>query len=144
MDSYAPVNQSSDYSSNNNGLSSMMGMHQPVMTSNNTSPSRQTNQLHSTLESHHKKFTLLDMLTRILKYIFEGCVVALAALLVPQKTLHMKEVLTIGITAAAIFALLDLWAPTVGSATRSGAGFGIGAGLVGFPGVGAGGIPGAM
>ena len=36
-------------------------------------------------------------------------------------------------TAAATFALLDMYAPSVGSAARQGTGFGIGANLAGFP-----------
>jgi hypothetical protein len=33
----------------------------------------------------------------------------------------------------AVFAILDIYAPSVGSSARTGAGFGIGANLVGFP-----------
>ena len=39
----------------------------------------------------------------------------------------------IGLTAAATFALLDMYAPSVGHTVRQGAGFGIGANLVQFP-----------
>ena len=39
----------------------------------------------------------------------------------------------IAITAAATFALLDMYAPSIGSAARQGTGFGIGANLSGFP-----------
>jgi hypothetical protein len=39
----------------------------------------------------------------------------------------------IGLTAAATFAILDIYAPSVGSGARTGAGFGIGATMVGFP-----------
>jgi hypothetical protein len=75
------------------------------------------------------------IITRIIKYLVEGLAVAVAALLIPKKAPHWKEVVLIGATAAAIFAVLDLFAPAVGQATRQGAGFGVGAGLVGFPGV---------
>jgi hypothetical protein len=47
------------------------------------------------------------------------------------------EVLLISLVAAATFAVLDLFAPSIGSSVRTGAGFGIGANLVGFPGNGA-------
>jgi hypothetical protein len=47
--------------------------------------------------------------------------------------LKWQEVAMIGLTAAATFAILDIYAPSVGSGARTGAGFGIGAGLVGFP-----------
>ena len=44
------------------------------------------------------------------------------------------EVLMIAVVASATFAILDMYAPTIGHTARQGAGFGIGAGLVGFPG----------
>ena len=46
----------------------------------------------------------------------------------------------VAITAAATFAILDMYAPSISHATRQGAGFGIGANLVGFPSVGGGGL----
>jgi hypothetical protein len=45
-----------------------------------------------------------------------------------------EDILLIGMISAATFAVLDLFAPSIGSSVRSGAGFGIGANLVGFPG----------
>ena len=42
----------------------------------------------------------------------------------------------IAFTAACVFAILDMYAPSIGSTARQGAGFGIGATLVGFPGAG--------
>ena len=47
-----------------------------------------------------------------------------------------SEVFMIAICAAAIFAILDLWAPRIGFAARQGTGFGLGANLVGFNGIG--------
>jgi hypothetical protein len=43
------------------------------------------------------------------------------------------EVAMIALVATATFAILDIYAPSVGSSARTGAGFGIGANLVGFP-----------
>jgi ABC-type Co2+ transport system permease subunit len=45
----------------------------------------------------------------------------------------MEEIATLALTALAVFAILDIYAPSVGSSARTGAGFGLGAGLVGFP-----------
>jgi hypothetical protein len=45
----------------------------------------------------------------------------------------MSEVGMIALVAAATFGILDAYAPSVGSSARTGAGFGIGAHLVGFP-----------
>jgi hypothetical protein len=47
--------------------------------------------------------------------------------------MRFSEVAMIALTATATFAILDIYAPSVGSSARQGAGFGIGAGLVGFP-----------
>lgn len=74
-----------------------------------------------------------DIVMRLVKYIVEGLAVAIAAYVLPGKTLKFGEVAMISLTAAATFAILDIYAPSVGSSARTGAGFGIGANLVGFP-----------
>lgn len=73
-----------------------------------------------------------DIVTRLIKYLFEGVAVAIAAYVIPGK-LKITEIAMISLSAMATFAILDIYAPSVGSATRTGAGFGIGANLVGFP-----------
>jgi hypothetical protein len=47
--------------------------------------------------------------------------------------MKLSEIAMIALVAIATFAVLDVYAPSVGSSARSGAGFGIGANLVGFP-----------
>jgi ABC-type Co2+ transport system permease subunit len=74
-----------------------------------------------------------ELMTRILKYVVEGLMVAVAAFFIPQKVMKLEEIAMIALTAAATFALLDMYAPSVGHSVRQGAGFGIGANLVGFP-----------
>jgi hypothetical protein len=74
-----------------------------------------------------------DVLSRLVKYAFEGLAVAIAAYVLPGKTLKMSEIGMIALTALATFAILDIYAPSVGASARTGAGFGIGAGMVGFP-----------
>jgi hypothetical protein len=59
--------------------------------------------------------------------------VAIAAFVLPGKTLKVGEVGMIALVATATFAILDIYAPSVGAGARQGAGFGIGANLVGFP-----------
>lgn len=86
-----------------------------------------------------------EILGRIIKYVVEGGAVAVAAYVIPRKKLDVKDVIMIALTAAAVFAILDLYAPAVGMATRQGAGFGIGASLTGFGGIpipGGGALPG--
>ncbi len=75
-----------------------------------------------------------EILVRFFKYAFEGTIVATAAYFIPNRTLVPEEILIIALIAAATFAVLDLFAPSIGSSVRTGAGFGIGANLVGFPG----------
>jgi hypothetical protein len=74
-----------------------------------------------------------DLVARAIKYAFEGLAVAIAAYLLPGKSLRMSEIGQIALVAMATFAVLDVYAPSVGSSARTGAGFGIGAHLVGFP-----------
>jgi hypothetical protein len=78
-------------------------------------------------------FDLSDIVARLVKYALEGLAVAVAAYLLPGKVLRLSEIGMIALVALATFAILDIYAPSVGSSARSGAGFGIGANLVGFP-----------
>ena len=74
-----------------------------------------------------------EIVTRVIKYLVEGLAVAIAAVIIPQKKLAFGEIGALALLAAAVFAVLDLLAPTVGLTARQGAGFGLGAKLVGFP-----------
>lgn len=78
-------------------------------------------------------FTVAELITRAIKYFLEGLAVALAMKLIAGKKLDMEEILAVSIIAAVTFALLDLLAPSIGLTARQGAGFGLGANLVGFP-----------
>ena len=77
--------------------------------------------------------TMSELVMRAIKYLLEGFAVAFASFLIPQKKLNIEEILAIAMVAAVSFALLDLLAPAVGLTMRQGAGFGLGANLVGFP-----------
>nr|UZT28817.1 hypothetical protein [Nucleocytoviricota sp.]UZT29143.1 hypothetical protein [Nucleocytoviricota sp.] len=79
-------------------------------------------------------FDLSELVKRAIKYLVEGLMVAIAAYAIPQKRLKLDEVALIAITAAATFSILDTYVPSMGVTARSGAGFGIGANLVSFPG----------
>jgi hypothetical protein len=78
---------------------------------------------------------LQELISRLIKYLVEGSAVAVAAYVFPQKKLAVKEVVMVALTAAAVFAILDLFAPSVGASARQGAGFAIGANTVGFGGI---------
>ena len=47
--------------------------------------------------------------------------------------MKLDEIALIALTAAATFSILDTYIPSMGIDARTGAGFGIGANLVGFP-----------
>ena len=74
-----------------------------------------------------------ELVRRAVKYLVEGVMVALAAYAIPKKSLNIDEVALIALTAAATFSILDTYVPAMAVSARSGAGFGIGANLVGFP-----------
>ena len=79
-------------------------------------------------------FDLGQMFQRLVKYVVMGFAIAVAAFYIPKSgKMRLEEVVMISITAAATFAVLDFFAPSIGSAARTGAGFGVGANLVGFP-----------
>ena len=83
-------------------------------------------------------FDVKEIFKRAMKYFVEGGMVALAAYFIPAKKMGLDEILIIALTAAATFALLDMYAPSIGLTARQGAGFGIGANMVGFPRMGTG------
>lgn len=74
-----------------------------------------------------------ELMRRAIKYLVEGLMVAIAAYAIPKRSLNMDEVALIALTAAATFTILDTYLPSMAVSARSGAGFGIGANLVGFP-----------
>jgi hypothetical protein len=78
-------------------------------------------------------FSVAELINRALKYFIEGLAVAIAMIFIPRKALPMDEIITVALLAAAMFALLDVLAPSIGITARQGAGFGLGANLVGFP-----------
>ena len=75
-----------------------------------------------------------ELFRRAIKYIVEGIMVSIAAYAIPNRTLNFEEIALIAVTAASTFAILDTYVPSMAISARSGAGFGIGANVVGFPG----------
>lgn len=74
-----------------------------------------------------------ELIKRIIKYLVEGIMVAIAAFAIPKRSLNIEEIILIALTAAATFSILDTYIPSMGVSARSGAGFGIGAKMVGWP-----------
>lgn len=71
---------------------------------------------------------------KIIKYLLEGLAVAVAAYYIPNKNRNMSEVAMIALTASVTFLILDMFAPSVGSGARQGAGFGIGSQAISYTG----------
>ena len=78
-------------------------------------------------------FDFSELIKRAIKYIIEGIMVAICAYAIPKKSLNVEEVVIIGLAAAATFAILDTFSPSIGGSARSGAGMGLGFNLVNFP-----------
>ncbi len=79
-------------------------------------------------------FDVSELIKRIIKYLVMGLMIAIAAFAIPKRSLNLEEIAFLALTAAATFSILDTYLPSLGVAARSGAGFGIGANLVKFPG----------
>lgn len=77
-------------------------------------------------------FDTTEMFTRLVKYLMEGLVVGIVAAVLPSKQLAIQEIILLGLTAASIFAILDLVAPAIGTSARQGIGLGVGFNLVPF------------
>ena len=76
-----------------------------------------------------------EFVKRAIKYFIEGVMVAFACFAIPKgkNMLSMDEVALIALSAAAVFSILDTFIPSMAVSARTGAGFGLGANLVGFP-----------
>jgi hypothetical protein len=79
-------------------------------------------------------FDTQELIVRLVKYALEGLVVGIVAAILPSKTMAVGDVVTLGLVAAAIFAVLDLVAPAIAPSVRQGIGLGAGFQLIGFPG----------
>jgi hypothetical protein len=71
------------------------------------------------------------MLSQLVKFLLEGLAVALASHLIARNKLDVKEIVVLGLTAAAVFLILEYYTPDVATGARRGAGFGLGWRMVG-------------
>lgn len=76
-------------------------------------------------------FDTTELVKRAIKYLIEGLAVAVCAILIPKKQLNVEEIVILALVAAATFSILDVFIPAMGASARGGAGFGIGANLIG-------------
>ena len=81
--------------------------------------------------------TLSEILKLAMKYLIEGVIVGIVAFIISKKRLNIEEVVVIGLTAASVFALLDIFLASadggnkVADAARTGLGFATGSSLIG-------------
>lgn len=73
-----------------------------------------------------------ELIRRIVKYMIEGLVVAIAAFAIPKQSMNFMEIGLLALTAAATFSILDVFIPSMGVSARNGTGIGIGLNLAGF------------
>ena len=76
-------------------------------------------------------FDITELIKRVIKYLVEGLMVAIAAYAIPKKSLNMEEIALLALTAAATFSILDVFIPSMGVSARQGSGLSIGANLLG-------------
>ena len=79
-------------------------------------------------------FNFKEIMKRIIKYLVEGLMVAIACYAIPKQSLQLEEIALLSLVAAATFSILDTYIPVMATSARNGAGLGIGFGLVNFPG----------
>jgi hypothetical protein len=77
-----------------------------------------------------------EVIRRLVRYLLEGLAIAICVLVIPAKKQDMETVVTLALTGACTFAVLDLFAPVISDSARKGAGFGVGATLSGYNGFG--------
>ena len=76
-------------------------------------------------------YDMNELVKRAIKYLIEGILVAIACYAIPKRSMNIEEVLVIALTAAATFSILDVFVPSMAGSARSGAGTGIGLGVIG-------------
>ena len=74
-----------------------------------------------------------ELCKRVVKYVLEGLIVAIAAIILPKNKFDFEAVIALALVAASTFAIIDTMMPSLSHPVNMGVGFGIGANLVGFP-----------
>lgn len=72
----------------------------------------------------------MSIVFNIVKYLLEGLAVAMATSIVSKGKMSAKETVMLALSAAAVFLILDLYAPFTAQGARHGSGFGLGFNMV--------------
>jgi hypothetical protein len=78
-------------------------------------------------------FDMNELIKRVIKYLIEGLMVAIAAFAIPKRSLNIEELISISLTASCTFAILDTYLPSVSVSTKQGLGLGLGLRLSQIP-----------
>ena len=76
-------------------------------------------------------FNFKEIMKRIIKYLVEGLMVAIACYAIPKQSLQLDEIMLLALVAASTFSILDTYIPTMGESARNGTGLGIGLRIAG-------------
>jgi hypothetical protein len=76
-------------------------------------------------------FDVNELIKRAIKYLIEGLMVSIAAFAIPKRSLNFEEIIALALTAAATFAILDTYIPSMSVSAKQGTGFGLGLRLAG-------------
>jgi hypothetical protein len=76
-------------------------------------------------------FDVNELIKRTIKYLIEGLMVSIAAFAIPKRSLNFEEIIALALTAAATFAILDTYVPSMSVSAKQGTGLGIGLRLAG-------------
>ena len=76
-------------------------------------------------------FNFKEIMKRIIKYLVEGLMVAIACYAIPKQSLQLEEIALLALVAAATFSILDTYLPSIGDSARNGTGLGIGLRIAG-------------
>lgn len=74
-----------------------------------------------------------EVSNRVVKYIVQGLAVSVASMLLLKKNADLGAVTTLGLVSASVFAVLDLFLPAAGAASRQGVGLASGFQMMSFP-----------
>lgn len=77
-------------------------------------------------------FDMNELIKRVIKYLIEGLMVAIATFAIPKRSLNIEELISISLTASCTFAILDTYVPTIAVSAKQGTGLGIGLKLSGL------------
>ena len=72
-----------------------------------------------------------ELCKKVVKYVLEGLVVGFACMVLLKQKPDFEGCIAVALVAAATFAILDLFAPTIANSARIGSGLGVGLGIVG-------------